>query len=36
MVREVGEVVVQERALTFTVGDGVIEALQLPGVACRL
>src|SRR5688572_3145304 len=27
MVREVGEVVVQERALTFTAGDGVIEAL---------
>jgi hypothetical protein len=30
MVREVGEVVVQERALTFTAGDGVIEALGLP------
>jgi hypothetical protein len=28
--REVEEVVVQERALTFTVGYGVIEALRLP------
>jgi hypothetical protein len=28
--REVEEVVVQDRALTFTVGYGVIEALRLP------
>jgi hypothetical protein len=30
MVREVGEVVAQDRALTLALGDGIIEALRLP------
>jgi hypothetical protein len=34
--REVGEVVAQDRALTLTLGDGIIEALRLLGVARRL